>query len=250
MGTLFMNELSRRTVSRGLGTIIVIPWLQTVFGDEVAREVRNGKEGKMFADVLGFVKQRVEEFDQISTDRKAQLEGVTRYINDRRAAGEPVRLNFICTHNSRRSHLSQIWASVAASHYGIDKVETFSGGTEGTAFNPRAVAALKRAGLKIDIAEEGTNPKYAVRFGETSPTMICFSKAYGDAPNPKENFCAIMVCTDADEKCPIVFGARQKIALPFVDPKAADGTPKEAATYDERTAQIAREMLWVFSAVK
>ena len=35
--------------------------------------------------------------------------------------------------------------------------------------------------------------------------------------------------------------------MPFVDPKVSDGTPEEAATYDERCAQIAREMLWVMT---
>ena len=33
---------------------------------------------------------------------------------------EGVRVLFICTHNSRRSHNSQIWAQVAAYYYGFD----------------------------------------------------------------------------------------------------------------------------------
>ena len=48
-----------------------------------------------------------------------------------------------------------------------------------------------------------------------------------------------MVCNDADQKCPTVPGATDRFAIPFVDPKVSDGTEAEAATYDERCAQIA-----------
>lgn len=209
----------------------------------------NTKEGSMFPKVADYVKTRAGEFEKISPDRRKQLEKLAQYIAQCKRDNKPVKLNFICTHNSRRSHLSQIWASAAARHYGIHGVETFSGGTEGTAFNPRAIATLKRAGLQIDAAEAGKNPRYAVRFGETDLPMICFSKAYGDAPNPKGNFCAILVCSDADKNCPVVAGADARIALPFEDPKVSDGTPQESATYDERCAQICREMLYVLSKV-
>jgi arsenate reductase len=204
----------------------------------------------MFPDVSAYVKARTGEYDQITPERRALLEKLSQYISQCRKDGKPIKLNFICTHNSRRSHLSQIWASIAANHYGMEGVETYSGGTEGTAFNPRAIATLKRAGLQIEVAEEGKNPRYAVRFGETDSPMICFSKAYGDKPNPEENFCAILVCSDADKKCPIVAGADARIALPFEDPKVSDGTPLEAETYDERCAQISREMLFVFSKIE
>ena len=51
----------------------------------------------------------------------------------------------------------------------------------------------------------------------------------------------------ADKQCPFVPGAALRIGLPFDDPKAFDNTPREAAMYDERCQQIARELLYVFS---
>jgi arsenate reductase len=59
-----------------------------------------------------------------------------------------------------------------------------------------------------------------------------------------------MTCSHADKNCPTVTGASLRIPITFEDPKAADGTAKEAATYDKRSAQIAREMLYAFSLVK
>ncbi|MFH5805979.1 protein-tyrosine-phosphatase [Alienimonas sp. DA493] len=197
-----------------------------------------------------YVVARVAEFDQIPAARKAQLEELAAHVRERREAGAPVRLTFICTHNSRRSHLGQLWAAVAAEAYGVEEVETFSGGTEATAFNPRAVAALQRAGFQIESDGAATNPRYAVTLGETLPASVCFSKKYDEAPNPRSDFAAVMVCTDADEACPIVPGAAARFALPYEDPKIADDTPAEAERYDERTAQIGREMLYAFSRVQ
>jgi arsenate reductase len=195
-----------------------------------------------------YVAARTAQFDVIAADRQAKLDELATYIRKQRDAGEPVRLVFICTHNSRRSHMAQLWAAAAAASYGIDDVETFSGGTEATAFNPRAVAALERAGFEIKTsAPADANPKYLVRLSSGADPIECFSKVYDQAPNPKSDFCAVMTCSSADKACPLVSGATLRLAIPYDDPKVADGTPDETATYDERCAQIAREMLFAFS---
>ncbi|MCK4776283.1 MAG: protein-tyrosine-phosphatase, partial [Candidatus Krumholzibacteria bacterium] len=64
-----------------------------------------------------------------------------------------------------------------------------------------------------------------------------------------EDFCAVMTCSQADKNCPVVVGASMRVAIPYDDPKAFDGTDQEAANYDERCRQISREMLYLFSAV-
>ena len=157
-------------------------------------------------------------------------------------------MNYICTHNSRRSHLGQVWAAVAASYYNIKNVHTFSGGTEATAFNPNAIQALERAGFRIEKTSLESNPLYKVYYSNED-YVTCFSKVYSNAANPSTDFAAIMTCTDADEKCPIVLGATVKIATPYEDPKAFDGTELQDDKYDERCQQIALECLYVFSHV-
>jgi arsenate reductase len=194
-----------------------------------------------------YISARAAEFDRISAERRQALDRLAQFVRDRRSTGEPVRLNFICTHNSRRSHLGQIWASVAAERYGVHGVETYSGGTEATAFNPRAVAALERAGFHITAEAEVGNPRYQVRISDKAAAMVCFSKKYSDPVNPSQDFAAVMTCTEADKGCPLIPGALARVALPYRDPKEADGTPEETARYDERCADIAREMLYVFA---
>jgi arsenate reductase (thioredoxin) len=181
-------------------------------------------------------------------DRKQVLDQIATYVVARRADGAPVKLTFICTGNSRRSHLGQVWAAAAAAYYDIDGVETYSGGTEPSAFNPRAIAAIERAGFVVERpAQIDENPHYRVRYASDRPPIDSFSKRYDDPANPKEGFVAVMTCSEADESCPSISGAALRVSLSYDDPKVADGTPEEAERYDERSRQIATEMLYLFS---
>jgi arsenate reductase (thioredoxin) len=199
-----------------------------------------------------YANARTAEFGQISKERKASLNNIVLFIRHQSQENQPVRLTFICTHNSRRSHLAQVWAKAAAEFYGVPGVETFSGGTEATAFNPRAVSALQRAGFKITTTQPALpdNSRYQVRFDDHSPPLECFSKIYDEAPNPQTDFCAVLTCSQADAACPSVAGAKLRVSLPYEDPKLFDGTPDESERYDERCGQIAREMLYIFSNVR
>jgi arsenate reductase len=191
----------------------------------------------------------LQEFHQIPAERKALLHKLADYLVQQQ--NSPARLNFICTHNSRRSHIAQVWAAAGAAYFGLPAVETYSGGTEATAFNPRAVKALQRAGFQID-SPGGENPHYQVTFAKASEPLICYSKTFDDPANPKAGFAAIMTCSDADENCPFIPGADFRLPLTYDDPKAADGTPEETARYDERVRQIGREILYAmqFAAQK
>lgn len=174
-------------------------------------------------------------------DRLQKLDNLRNYVDDK--GNEPVALNFICTHNSRRSHLGMIWGAVASWLAGRDNVATFSGGTEATALNPRMVAALRRAGFHID-DPGGENPRYLISFSDKAPPLLCFSKRYNDPANDAEAFAAIMTCDHADENCPLIHGADLRLPLTYEDPKSADDTPEEEARYDERLRQIGSELLF------
>ncbi|MGY6523389.1 MAG: protein-tyrosine-phosphatase [Mongoliitalea sp.] len=183
----------------------------------------------------------------ISDDRKAVLQVLIEYIQQKINQDEEINLNFICTHNSRRSQFSQIWGKVAASFYGID-INSFSGGVEVTAFNERAVDSIKRFGFKTSSEGEG-NPKYFVFYSDDEDPIVAFSKVYDDAANTPKGFAAVMTCSHADENCPFIPGAEARIPVRYEDPKAFDDTDQEAEKYDERSLQIASEMLFVFSRI-
>ncbi len=199
------------------------------------------------SDLSPFVAALISEAELIPAARKELLLRFASYVASR-SHEERIALNFICTHNSRRSHLAQIWAATAAYYYAIPNIQTFSGGTEATAFNPRAVAAMERAGFKIE-AGEGDNPIYSVSFAAETDPLQCFSKVYDHDTNPKSKFAAIMTCSDADENCPFIPGVDLRLALTYEDPKLADDTPEETARYDERVRQIGREIFYAFSLV-
>ncbi len=193
---------------------------------------------EIYPSLSTYIASLTESFGQIPATRKAVLEQLATYIKEQ---PQPAKLNFICTHNSRRSHISQIWAATAAHYYNVDAT-CYSGGTEATAFNPRAVAAMERAGFKVD-NPGGANPHYRVSFAKNAPALSCFSKTYDDAVNPTTAFAAVMTCNHADANCPFIPGAT-RIALNYRDPKEADDTPEETARYDERVRQIGTELFY------
>jgi len=194
-----------------------------------------------------YLAARADEAELITPARRALLERLAAFVHDRRERRDTARLVFVCTHNSRRSQLAMVWAAAAAARFGLDSVELFSAGTEATAFHPNAVAALRRAGCTIAVADGAPNPHFRIVFDPSAPPIETFSKTLDHPSLPRSGFAAVMTCSEADAACPVVPGAAARISLPYEDPKAADGTPQESAAYDASCAEIAREMAWTFA---
>ncbi len=189
-------------------------------------------------------------FESITEERKLILQPLVDFIQGKASTGLEIRLNLICTHNSRRSHLSQVWAQTAAAHYNIKNVFCYSGGTEATAMFPMAAKTLAKQGFQIKTIAEGNNPIYAIKYNENAYPIIGFSKTFDDDFNPQSEFAAILTCSSADQGCPFIAGAEVRIPITFEDPKAFDNTPQQAEKYEERSVQIATEIFYVFSQIK
>lgn len=187
--------------------------------------------------------------ETISDERKAILKPLADYIQSKVSNNKEVRINFICTHNSRRSHLSQVWAQTLAYHFNIKNVFCYSGGTESTALFPMVAETLRHSGFEVKTLSEGNNPIYCIKYADNEHPIIGFSKKLDDDFNPKSNFIAIMTCDSANEACPIVLGAEKRIPVTFEDPKAFDNTPQQEEKYNERSLQIATELFYVFSLI-
>lgn len=185
----------------------------------------------------------------ITDERKAVLQLLTDYIQSKVSNGQEIRINFICTHNSRRSHLSQVWAQTMANYFNIKNVFCYSGGTEATALFPMVAETLQNSGFKVKTISEGNNPIYSIKYADNEHPIIGFSKKLDDDFNPKSEFAAIMTCDSANEACPFVPGAEKRIPITFEDPKAFDNTPQQAEKYNERSLQIATELFYVFSQI-
>ena len=198
----------------------------------------------------GLIKECMGQFGDIPDSRIEEIKSMAGTLREYRDSHQYLKLIFICTHNSRRSQLAELWMRIAIQFYGLENLLCFSGGTETTSFNYRMVEALKRAGFKVRVVEKGNNPIYQIHLSKYGSVQWMFSKKYGDAYNPAHNFIAVMVCSHADTNCPLVEGADQRISLPYLDPKAYDGSPAEMKAYDDKIIEIGREMMYIASQMK
>ena len=183
----------------------------------------------------------------ITNDRKKTLQPFVNYLQLKVSNDQEIRLNFICTHNSRRSHLFQIWAQTLALYFNIKDVFCYSGGTEATALFPVVAKTLKDQGFKIQVISESNNPVYAIKYAVNEHPVIGFSKIYEDNFNPQTDFTAIMTCSQADIGCPYISGASERFSIPFDDPKVFDNAAEQAEKYREKSLQIATDLYYIFS---
>lgn len=186
----------------------------------------------------------------ISAERKNVVQPLIDYIQLKVDNNDIINLNFICTHNSRRSHLSQVWAQTIAVYFNLKNVFCYSGGTEATALFPVAAETLKNTGFKIKKLSNEANPAYSIKYAENAHPIIGFSKTFDAEFNPTSEFAAIMTCSSADKGCPLIVGAENRIPITYKDPKAFDNTPLQLEKYSERSLQIATEMKYIFSNIK
>ena len=187
---------------------------------------------------------------EIFEERKQLLQSLIDFIQEKKDTNKEIRLNFVCTHNSRRSHLSQIWAQTAAYFYNINNVFCYSGGTEATALFPMVLETLKNIGFIVTSISEGENPIYTIKYSANEHPIIGFSKRFDSDFNPGSSYAAIMTCSQADKDCPFIPGAEKRIPITYEDPKAFDNTPQQEEKYMERSLQIANEMFYVFSKIQ
>jgi arsenate reductase len=113
----------------------------------------------------------------------------------------PQRVLFLCTHNSARSQMAEGLLRAR----GGDRFEVFSAGTEATHVRPDAIAVMSELGVDISGQESKTLDRY---LGEPFDQVIT-------------------VCDDANESCPVFFGARERRHWSFPDPSKATGSDEE-----------------------
>ena len=186
----------------------------------------------------------------LSEDRRKLLLIIANKIADEYLNREKVNLNFICTHNSRRSQIAQVWAFYAREYFGLKNIFTFSGGTETTAFHRNTVKTLQKIGFKFHVVNfSHQNPRYLISFEGTNKSILGFSKVFNDTNNAYP-YIAITTCNNADENCPFIPDVLERFHLPFKDPKTSDGTVVQNETYLKTNQQIAAEIFCIFKDVK
>ncbi|OWK73090.1 protein-tyrosine-phosphatase [Flavobacteriaceae bacterium JJC] len=190
------------------------------------------------------------QLQNISEERQAVLQPLIDVIQQKTDRQQEINIIFICTHNSRRSHLAQVWAQLAGAYFNIPNVHCYSGGTEETALFPKVAETLTDQGFSIFKIADTNNPVYAVKYSDNALPVIGFSKKYDSLFNPVSAFTAVMTCSQADGECPFIAGAEERIPVTYDDPKMSDHTPEQSRVYAERSMEIASEMFYVFSKIR
>jgi arsenate reductase len=202
----------------------------------------------LYPELENFIKSL--EIETFTADRKERLDKMIDLMLPALKAEESIHINFICTHNSRRSHLGQFWAQTAAAYAGFSKVFCYSGGTEATAIHPNILKVLEKVGFTKSQLSFEKNAIFSLKYHENAVPILAFSKVFDHPFNPSSQFIAAMTCSEAAENCPFVPGNIAKVMLNYEDPKIADGQANELEIYEARSKQIAAEMHYVFQTLK
>lgn len=111
---------------------------------------------------------------------------------------QPIRVLFVCTHNSARSQMAEGFLRAMAG----ERFEVASAGTEATRVHPLAIRAMDEVGIDLT--------------GHTSKTLDIFLGQPWDY--------VITVCDSANERCPVFPGGTTRIHWSFDDPSQAAGS--------------------------
>ncbi|MEN3038701.1 MAG: arsenate reductase ArsC [Candidatus Kryptonium sp.] len=131
-----------------------------------------------------------------------------------------IKVLFLCTGNSCRSQM----AEGLLRHFGNDKFEVFSAGTNPSFVHPLAIEAMKEIG--IDISNHRS--KSVNEFIEQNFDYV------------------ITVCDRAKEACPNFPGQAKKIHWSFEDPAEARGTKEERMKVFRKVRDEIKEHIIVF----
>lgn len=186
----------------------------------------------------------------ISDDRKNLLLSISDKIFEEFEDRDKVNLNFICTHNSRRSQLAQVWSFFAIEYFKLENIYAFSGGSEVTAFHRNTVKCLQKTGFDFNVEDfSHQNPLYLISFKGTKKTTKGFSKTF-DSDKNEYPYIAITTCDHADQNCPFIPDAIHRFHLPYTDPKTADNTEFQNDKYLETSKKIAGELFIIFQELQ
>ncbi len=135
--------------------------------------------------------------------------GARASMTGRPVAAAPIRVLFVCTHNSARSQI----AEALLKRHGGDDFEVVSAGTEATGVSPYAIRVLAENDIDWSEAESKTiNEFLGQRFDYV-----------------------ITVCDRAKAMCPVFPGSSNSLHWSLDDPSAVGGTDDEKLRAFRRT---------------
>lgn len=209
---------------------------------------------RLLPRIQQYLEEQSKKSGKVAEVHRAAVTELSRWIARREKKQSDIIM--VCTGNSRRSILGATMGNIVAAYRNKSQLRFYSAGTAPSALNSRTIATLKEIGLVIEAtgsqakagAKKDPNPHYRIEWGKAEgSSMVEYSKALDDVVLPGRDFAAVMVCDEADAKCPVVQGADLRVSMTFLDPKAFDGTKDESAEYAKTRDLLAQTMLQIIS---
>ncbi len=167
---------------------------------------------------------RIDSFNP-NQKRKKRLDNIASVINEN--LNKTRSIVFLCTHNSRRSQICEVWGKVFAEIY-RKKININSAGAFKTVVHSQVYESIVKCGLVVDNKKEIFFDKK--KFKLNSKTIDSLTM---------KNFIAVMTCSNAEKSCPNDPRSIRNIKMFFNDPRIYDETDKMSREYLNTTTYIA-----------
>jgi arsenate reductase len=141
-------------------------------------------------------------------------------VTEHKDPSAPIRVLFVCTHNSARS----IMAEALLRRRGGDAFDVSSAGTEPSGINPLTIRALEEVGLDVS----GARSKSVTEFLDEPWHYV------------------ITVCDRARQSCPVFPGSHASLHWGYEDPSAAEGTEEERLAAFRKVMTLINERIGLF----
>tara|TARA_Y100001949_G_C15986510_1_gene330879 strand:+ start:2001 stop:2567 length:567 start_codon:yes stop_codon:yes gene_type:complete len=177
---------------------------------------------------------RIDSFNP-NQKRKKRLDNIASVINEN--LNKTRSIVFLCTHNSRRSQICEVWGKVFAEIY-RKKININSAGAFKTVVHSQVYESIVKCGLVVDNKKEIFFDKK--KFKLNSKTIDSLTM---------KNFIAVMTCSNAEKSCPNDPRSIRNIKMFFNDPRIYDETDKMSREYLNTTIYIAEELNYIFKNI-
>ena len=177
---------------------------------------------------------RIDSFNP-NQKRKKRLDNIASVINEN--LNKTRSIVFLCTHNSRRSQICEVWGKVFAEIY-RKKININSAGAFKTVVHSQVYESIVKCGLIVNNKKEIFFDKKKFKLNSKTTDSITM-----------KNFIAVMTCSDTEKSCPHDSRSVRNIKMFFNDPRIYDETDKMSREYLKTTTYIAEELNYIFKNI-
>ncbi|NJN27464.1 MAG: hypothetical protein HC819_16570 [Cyclobacteriaceae bacterium] len=214
------------------------------------QERQTASFNKLYPILNEYIKDFPKEFRKIPEERRYRLNEMVYYLEEQEKNRNAWQLMFISSNQSTVGQMAQVWAKIAAYYFGLEKLQTFSGGLQAEPISVNTILALEKAGCIVYKNDLNGLNVYQVKYAYNINPIILYPKKTDHVKNPANDFMAVFVNEHADMNMRNVRGTFNRLLLPYEDLSAYDGSAIDTRQYEESNRKMAVEMFYVFAQLR